>query len=129
MLPDKTIEQNYKFPKKERLHLTKDFKKVYDNAEAYHSSKLVLFVLHTSNPIIRIGFVAGKKVGNAVQRNRVKRLLREVYRLNKNNLSSGIDLVVVAKKASSEMSFKEVEQELLRLYKKAGLIRSEKNKE
>jgi len=119
------LEQNYKFTKKERLHLTRDFKKVYDLGKAYHSKKLVLFVLHTSNSIRRIGFVAGKKVGKAVKRNKVKRLFREVYRLNKNRLISGIDLVVVAKKDAVEISFKDIEKELMSLFKKAGLIKGE----
>jgi len=119
------IEQNYKFTKKERLHLTKDFKKVYELGNTYHSKKLVLFVLPTSNSIRRIGFVVGKKIGKAVKRNKVKRLLREVYRLNKNSLISGIDLVVVAKKDTAEMSFKDIEKELMRLFKKAGLVRGE----
>lgn len=122
-------EQNYKFTKKERLRLTNDFKKVYDRGKAYHSKKLVLFVLHTSNSMRRIGFVAGKKVGKAVKRNKVKRLLREVYRLNKNRLISGLDLVIVAKKDSAELGFKEIEGEVLRLYKKAGLVKSENKEE
>ncbi|MFH1561877.1 MAG: ribonuclease P protein component [Nitrospirota bacterium] len=123
------LKQNYKFPKVERLHLTKDFKKVYDFGNAYHSRKLVLFVLSTPDIIRKIGFVTGKKVGKAVTRNRVKRLLRESYRLNKNSLiPGGMNLVVVAKRESATLSFKEIEQELLRLLKKAGLIKSE-NKE
>ncbi|MDI6735297.1 MAG: ribonuclease P protein component [bacterium] len=117
------LNQNYKFPKVERLHLTKDFKKVYDSGIAYHSRKLVLFTLFAPDVIRKIGFVTGKKVGKAVTRNRVRRLLREAYRLNKNSLVEGIELVVVAKRDSAELSFKEIEQELLRLFKKAGLVK------
>lgn len=122
-------EQNYKFTKKERLRLANDFKKVYEQGKAYQSKKLVLFVLDTSYAMRRIGFVAGKKVGKAVKRNKVKRLLREVYRLNKHRLISGIDLVVVAKREAAELGFKEIEEEILRLSKKAGLIRGENKEE
>ncbi|MEW6095162.1 MAG: ribonuclease P protein component [bacterium] len=122
------MEENYKFTKKERLHLTNDFKKVYTLGKAYHSKNIILFVLHTSNTIRRIGFSVGKKVGNAVKRNRVKRLLREVYRLNKNSLICGVDLVVVAKKNSFELKFSDIEKELVRLFKKAGLVKGDNKK-
>lgn len=116
---------NYKFTKKERLHLTKDFKKVYNLGKVYHSNNLILFVLPTYEDIRRVGFVVGKKVGKAVKRNRVKRLLREGYRLNKNSLILGVDLVVIAKGNTSELSFKDIEKELLMLFKKAGLVKDD----
>lgn len=133
------LNQNYKFLRVERLHLTKDFKRVYDFGKAYHSRKLVLFVLSSRETdrskqdacptlLRKIGFVTGKKVGKAVTRNRVRRLLRESYRLNKNGLIEGIELVVVAKKESAGLSFKEIEQELLRLFKKAGLVKDDKER-
>lgn len=119
------MEENYKFSKKERLYLTRDFERVYNDGKVYHSKNVVLFVLPTSNTIRRIGFTVGKKVGNAVKRNRIKRLLREVYRLNKNNLILGVDLVIVAKKDFWNIQFREIEEELLKLFKKAGLLKND----
>lgn len=70
----------------------------------------------------RIGFITSKKIGNAVTRNRVKRLLREIYRLNKSSLCSNIDLVIIAKKSAGELSFHQMEREIIALWKKMGLI-------
>ncbi|MEW6608764.1 MAG: ribonuclease P protein component [bacterium] len=114
---------DYKFTKKERLLQTKDFQNVYTSGKRYHSKNLILFVIPTSNSLTRIGFsISRKKVGKAVKRNRIKRLLREAYRLNKNSLIGGVDLVVVLKNESVELlNFKDVERELLSLFKRAGL--------
>ncbi|MEK7814172.1 MAG: ribonuclease P protein component, partial [Candidatus Desantisbacteria bacterium] len=73
----------------------------------------------------RVGIVAGKKVGGAVKRNRAKRLLREAYRLNKNKLVQGLDIVLVAKKMITNLTFHEVEKNLLYIFKKANILRKE----
>jgi ribonuclease P protein component len=62
----------------------------------------------------RLGIVASRKVGNAVRRNRIKRLLREAFRKRAAELPRGIDLVVIARAGAHELAAAQVDAELLR---------------
>ncbi len=113
---------NYSFPKEERLTNERDFHTIYEKGRRYHSKLFILFVYYRINGLRRIGFSVGKKVGNAVIRNRIKRLLREVYRLNKSYLIEGIDMVVVVKKDVSILLFTDIQKDILFLFNKARLF-------
>lgn len=112
---------NYTFPKTERLLKKWEFSRVYEENNKYIGSFLILFVL--LNQISRkIGIITPKKIGNAVKRNKIKRLIRESYRLNKGLLANNLHILIVAKTASSRLNYKVIEKDLLNLYKTAGLI-------
>jgi ribonuclease P protein component len=63
---------------------------------------------------VRLGVTVSRKVGPAVTRNRVKRLIREAFRLNQHQLPTSWDLVVVARREAREASLIEIEQEILK---------------
>ncbi|MFN3967233.1 MAG: ribonuclease P protein component [Endomicrobiia bacterium] len=94
-------KKKFGFSKSERLHKTKEFIEVYKKGKAYQSDHLLLFVLARGQiqgiPGVRIGIVVSRKVGKAVKRNKIKRRLREIFRLNKHLLKPGFDIVVNAK--------------------------------
>ncbi|MEW6041257.1 MAG: ribonuclease P protein component [Elusimicrobiota bacterium] len=118
----------FNFTKDERLHLNKDFQRVFKEGRAKHSGAMVLYSrsrhsdrLNRSLP--RVGIIVSRKTAGAVQRNKLKRRLREIFRLNKNKLKPDIDMVIIGKKEAANMDYTELEKTLLNLWRKAGILR------
>jgi ribonuclease P protein component len=86
---------DFKFTRQERLTKKKEFEKVFQEGKVIKDGRIVLYVMPNSLGVSRLGLVVSRKVGNAVRRNRVKRLIREVYRLNKHLLKSSVDIVAI----------------------------------
>jgi ribonuclease P protein component len=106
----------------DRLKTGWEYRRVYDRAQARHGRLLVVFVLADEAVVRRAGFVAGRKVGGAVQRNRARRLLREAWRgLKQEYPPTGTQIVFVAKKGCAEQSLDAITREMSRLLSRAGL--------
>ena len=80
----------------ERIRRRADFQQAYENGVRVHGRYSTLFILPNKLDVGRLGIAATKKLGGAVQRNRAKRLIREVFCHNK--IASGFDVVVVPKR-------------------------------
>ncbi len=105
----------YKFS--ESLKSNIDFQHVYKKGKSYANKYLVMYVLENNKGMNRLGISVSKKVGNSVVRHRVTRLIRESYRLHENIFNSGLDIVVIARKSASSVSYFEIESALLHLAK------------
>lgn len=114
--------------KEERIKKNSHFRYVYGRGKSYSNSNLIMYLSRNGKNINRVGFSVSKKIGNSVIRNRVKRLMRESYRLNRHLLKKGKDIIFIARKGASELNYKEMENSVLNLIKKGGLLQEgEKN--
>ncbi len=107
----------------ESLRKNRQFQFVYKNGRSYANKYLVMYVKENGLGMNRIGISVSKRVGNSVVRHRVKRLIKESYRLHENVFNSGLDMVIVARERTREADFYEIEKSLLHLAKLHEVIR------
>ena len=103
------------------LKLNHIFRRLYATP-AQANSYLVLYARRNRTAQNRVGVTVGKKLGHAVIRNRVRRRLREVYRLNEAKFAPGWDIVVVARSRCIKATFPQLTQAYLSLAEKAGIL-------
>lgn len=111
---------SYRFTRDERIRKRNDFLRIYAEGGRYVCPEFVGFHLKTGNALSRLGMSVGKKAGGSVVRNRLKRRIREVFRLHKHLLKPGYDIVINARKGDSKYS--ELEEAMLGFFKCAGLM-------
>ncbi|HUW66110.1 MAG TPA: ribonuclease P protein component [Spirochaetia bacterium] len=95
----------------------RDFRACYRKGRTARSRQLVLYYRRRKGPEVRFGFVVSKKVGGAVQRNRVRRVLREACRLNSHLFAPGFDYVFVARPECVTLGLAQAENIVLGLLK------------
>ena len=97
----------YELTKEQRLCKNREYQLVYRRGKSYVNRRVVLYVLPRSpKQPTRIGFVTGKKIGCAVERNRCRRLMKEVYRLHQFDLRDGFDLVLIGRSSLKYAGYK-----------------------
>jgi ribonuclease P protein component len=100
------------FARASRLRARKLFLDVYERGHRVHGSFFVLFALRGTTAVSRLGITATKKFGDAVERNRIKRVVREIFRHNRELASTPIDLVVNVKSSARGQSYDRLEADL-----------------
>ena len=115
------------------MEFTDSLKKNYEFRRTYNKGKsapepcLVVYLRRNGKGENKLGVTVSNKLGNAVVRNRIRRKLREIYRLHEGSMRRGFDLVIVARGRSVKADYWRLETEFLRACKKLGVSRVEEN--
>ena len=102
-----------------------EFRRLYSKGKSAVSPCLAMYCRKNRRPGNRLGLTVGTKLGKAVVRNRVRRRLREAYRVNEGRFATGWDIVIVARVRAAHVSYWELERNLLQLSGRLGLLRRE----
>lgn len=99
-----------------------DFRKIYKHGKSFANKYLVVYILKNNLNINRVGFSVSKKVGKSIIRNRVRRLLKESYRLScDENIEVGYDLIFIARIPSNESDYKTIHKAMINVIKKTKI--------
>lgn len=107
------------------LNCNGHFLRVYKTGEVFTGRLLVLYFRKNREGINRLGITVSKKVGCAVVRNRVRRLIKENYRLNEGKIRQGYDIVIVSRVRAAGADFHLIGKELIMHLSSADLITGE----
>jgi ribonuclease P protein component len=115
----------YGFPRSARLTRASEFRQVKSQGKSFTGKHLVLGVLSFSTDSgIRVGIVTSRRVGPAVTRNRVRRRLREVYRLNQFRFARGLWMVIIARVSAASATPEQLRRDVMRLAERACILTS-----
>ena len=106
-----TLKQNY------------EFRRLYDKGKNAPTPYLVVYARKTGRGSNRVGYTVSKKLGKAVVRNRIRRRLREIYRLSLPEMRTGYDIVIVARSKSVGAEYRQLEASFLHACGKLGLLK------
>jgi ribonuclease P protein component len=110
---------SFRFRKHEHLRREADFRRVYQRHRSVSDRWLIVYACENGQPYLRLGFSVSRKLGGAVQRNRLRRLYREAFRLTRHTMPVGLDLVLIPRRAEPP-SLAELKQSLPRLVHQAA---------
>ncbi len=113
-MSDPPQAESFRFRREEHLRRPEDFRRVYERRRSVSDHWLIIYGLENGLPHCRIGLSVSRKVGSAVQRNRLRRLYREAFRLSRAQLPIGLDLVLIPRRCE-EPTLEQVRQSLKQL--------------
>jgi ribonuclease P protein component len=111
-----------RFPRSVRVRSRTDYLKVQRSGKKVGGRFLIILSMNNGLPASRFGITVSRKTGNAVTRNRVKRRIRELQRLSRDNVVAGKDIVVIATRKAPGADFEGLKGEYKALMTRAGLI-------
>ena len=107
-----------------------EFKRVLNNGQYYYGKYIQFFIIKNKRNINRMGIAVSSKIAGAVERNKIKRLIRENYRLLiRNNILKGYDFVFIWNKNRSPKaaSYNEIKKDFENIFKRTGILINEEN--
>jgi ribonuclease P protein component len=114
---ERAVEKNNRLTKRQY------FDKVYRGGKSVANHQFVLYSHarpHMST--FRLGISVSKKLGNAVVRNRIRRMVKEIVRLNAQRIPAGYDLILIARKPVVGLAYADMEKSILHVFKRASLL-------
>ena len=105
------------------LKLNRDFRRVYGKGRSAVQPSMVVYVLENRLGMNRLGITVSTKIGKAVQRNKIRRRFREIYRMNEDKIKTGCDIVLVARSRSRAEEFWKFEAEFLKAAEKLKILK------
>ena len=111
--------------KKDILRRKDDFSSIYKKGKSIGERYIVLFYKRNGLSYNRIAFLASKKVGNSVQRNRARRLMKESYRSGNDQFATGYDIIFIARKTITNSKFADVKKSMEAALRRSGLAKKE----
>ncbi len=109
--------------KKNVLRRKTDFQSIYNRGKSVGDRYVVLFYKKNHLPYNRMAFLASKKVGNSVSRNRARRLMKESYRLTKLKIPEGYDVIIIARNTIADAKCAEVRKSLESAIRRTGVLK------
>jgi len=107
-----------------RLKDRADFSRVYRYGRSWANHQLVLYVYpRTEVERFRVGISASKKIGNAVVRNRMRRLIKEIVRTHADRIVDHVDLVFIVRKGAVDMEYDQLKKSVLHVCRKASILK------
>jgi len=107
-----------------RIKKNKDFQSAFQKGRSFANRQLVVYVIEKEGQdYFRIGLSVSKKIGNAVTRNRIKRYVRQAIFELHDQVHSGMDYVIIARKPTADMDFSEVKKSLTHVLKVGKVLR------
>jgi len=100
-----------------------EFRRLYSKGKFASSPVMAVYVRKNKTSANKLGFTVSTKLGNAVQRNHIRRRLREIYRLHEQELLPGRDIVIVGRNNIREADYALLETDFLRLADRLGMVK------
>ncbi len=116
--------QSFRLTPAMRLRSQADFRRLKQGGERVPSGCLIAnWQPQSPGGLTRLAVITSRRLGDAVERSRARRLLREAFRLHQHDLSCPVDMVLVARQSILGRKRQEVEQDLLKAWRRGGLLR------